>query len=119
MNDSKLLSVSELPEGFTYPQQYLHVIELGLLNLEPWYILQGTILRETHKGLLERYPGRNLVPFARRQDNDDIACWEPQKPETIFVIHDFASPGWEQSATYPTFYAWLRQAVEDLIEFDS
>jgi hypothetical protein len=29
----------------------------------------------------------------------------------------FASPGWEQRDEFPDFNSWLRQAIEDLIEF--
>ena len=61
--------------------------------------------------------GGTVVPFANRQDNDDVACFDLDRGG-ISIIHDFASVGWEQREVYPTFYAWLRQAVEDLIEFE-
>lgn len=64
------------------------------------------------------YPERALVPFARRQDNDDVACWEAGQGEQVFIVHDYASPGWERRGVYPNFYVWLRQAVEDMIEYD-
>jgi hypothetical protein len=76
-------------------------------------------LRKTLAGLTERYPTRKLIPFARRQDNDDIACWQVGANEEVFIIHDFASPGWEQHGQFASFYDWFRRAVEDLIEFDS
>jgi hypothetical protein len=57
-----------------------------------------------------------LVPFARREDNDDVACWEPMSPRVV-VIHDFASPGFEDRGGFADFNGWLRQAVEDLIAF--
>lgn len=57
--------------------------------------------------------------FARRQDNDDVACYDTADPQCpVVVIHDFAKPGWEHRATYPTTYAWFRQAIEDFITFD-
>jgi len=118
MSKIDLLSSTELPDGFSYPRQFEHIVELGLLDLEPWYVLQGKALRDTQAGLAQRYPERRLVPFARRQDNDDVACWEVSEPESVSVIHDFASAGWEQRASHSSFYNWFRQAVEDLIEFD-
>jgi hypothetical protein len=118
MSKVDLLSSAELPKGFSYPRQFEHIVKLGLLDLEPWYVLQGGVLRDTRAGLALRYTERELVPFARRQDNDDIACWQVSEPGKVFVIHDFASAGWEQRATFSSFYDWLRQAVEDLIEFD-
>lgn len=119
MNKLDLLSSAELPSGFQYPRQFEHIVELGLHDLEPWFLLQGKPLRDAKSGLADRYPSRLLVPFARRQDNDDIACWQAPDAEQIYIIHDHASAGWEQRASYPAFYEWLRKAVDDLIEFDT
>jgi hypothetical protein len=114
-----LLPVEDLPSGFWYPPSFVRVVELGLTNLEPWHVLEGASLRERQDGLAQRYPTRELVPFAVRQDNDDVACWDLARGgDRVVVIHDFASPGWEDRGEYPDFYAWLRQAVEDLIDFD-
>lgn len=33
-----LLTTDDLPDGFTYPPQFVRVVELGLTNLEPWRI---------------------------------------------------------------------------------
>lgn len=70
-------------------------------------------------GLGERFPKRRLVPFARRIDSDDIACWDiAQSDKKVFVIHDYASPGWEQREEFPEFNDWFRKAIEDLIEYE-
>jgi hypothetical protein len=118
MKNLDLLTENERPVGFSYPRQFTRVVELGLTDLEPWYLLEGKLLREALAGLAARYPDRKLVPFARRQDNDDVACWQVGVNEEVFVIHDFASPGWEQRGQFSDFYHWLRRAIEDLIEFD-
>jgi hypothetical protein len=112
-----LLSLLDLPEGFSYPREFIRVVELGLTNLEPWWIMTGDLLRDRYVGLAHRYPQRTLVPFARRQDNDDVACWDVHTGK-VLVIHDFASPGSESRASFPDFYAWLGQAIADLVEFD-
>jgi len=112
-----LLPLLDLPDGFSYPAEFVRVVELGLTSLEPWWVLEGETLRVRYQGLKERYPTRNLVPFARRQDNDDVACWDVSSGR-VSVVHDFADAGFEQRAEYPDFYAWLRRAIEDLIEFD-
>jgi hypothetical protein len=36
----------------------------------------------------------------------------------VAVIHDFASPGYEQRGELVDFSAWLRQAIEDLIALE-
>ncbi|MGW1197294.1 hypothetical protein ACWD4B_15875 [Streptomyces sp. NPDC002536] len=110
-----ILTTTDLPQDFEYPAEFIRVVELGLTNLEPWWIFDGDQLRRRAVGLRERYPERRLVPFARRQDNDDVACWDLAQGD-VSVIHDMARPGWEQRERFPDFNAWLRQAVEDLIE---
>jgi hypothetical protein len=113
-----LLHAEELPKNFSYPRQFTRILHLCLIELQPWYVLEGKSLRETMAGLAQRYPGRVLIPFARRQDNDDIACWQLGADEEVFIIHDFASSGWEQRERFPSFYDWFRRAIEDLIDFD-
>ena len=111
-----LLTVEDLPEGFWYPPEFTRVVELELTDLEPWLILDGKRLRMRCAGLRERYPERSLVPFAIRRDNDDVACWDAVTGDVV-IVHDFASPGWEQRARFAGFNPWFRQAIDDLIEF--
>ena len=113
-----MLKEDELPDGFAYPHAFSRIVGLGLTVLEPWYLLRGDLLTKTMSGLRQRYPDRTLIPFAKRQDNDDLACWEMDRGEEIIIVHDFASPGWEQRDRFVDFWAWFRRAIEDLIEFD-
>jgi hypothetical protein len=112
-----LLTTVDLPDGFTYPPEFVRVVELGLTNLEPWRIITGDTLRDRLVGLRRRSADRHLAPFATRQDNDDVACWDIDDGR-IAIVHDFSSPGSEQRASLPDFYSWLRQAIEDLIAVD-
>lgn len=112
-----LLTINDLPEGFEYPQEYVRIVELGLMNLEPWWIITGNLLRDRYIGLRKRYPDRILVPFAVRQDNDDVGCWDVEHGKVV-VVHDFSSPSHEHRAEFLDFYGWFRQAVEDCIAFD-
>jgi hypothetical protein len=112
-----LLTTDDLPNGFEYPPEFIRVVELGLTNIEPWWIIEGDRLRSRFVGLRERYKERSLVLFAVRQDNDDVACWDTAAGN-VAIVHDFASPGYEQRAELPDFYAWFRQAIEDFIEFE-
>jgi hypothetical protein len=112
---ANLLTIAELPDGFDYPAEFIRVVELGLTNLEPWWIFDGDQLWSRTEGLRERYPDRKLVPFARREDNDDVACWDLAVGDVV-IVHDFASAGREQRARFPDFYSWLRKAIDDLIE---
>ena len=113
----ELLDETNLPENFKYPTSLLKIITLGLVDVEPWYFLNKEQAIIRLNGLKERYPSRILIPFARRCDNDDIACFEPSKPDSVQIIHDFASPGWEQRKVYDDFWSWFRDAIEEMIDF--
>jgi len=114
-----LLEKNELPQDFVYPNEFLKIVEQGLIDFDPWVIMSGEYLKTRYDGLRKRYPKRLLVPFARRIDNDDIACWDINIPNKVVTIHDFASENWEQRKEYETFWVWLRQAVDDMIENDN
>ena len=114
----QLLSKDEMPDWFNYPEEFLRIIEQGLLDFDPWIILQEARLRTRFTGLKERYPSRELVPFARREDNDDVACWDKQRPGLVVIIHDFSSPGSESKEEFSCFWEWFRSAVEATIAYD-
>jgi len=116
---SGLLPEDALPDGFAYPPELLRILRLGLVDLEPWLVLQGEALLAVHHGLRSRYPARRLVPFARRTDRDDVACWDLEPGAApVCVVGDFEVPGYEQGETHATFDGWFRAAVEDLIAWD-
>lgn len=115
---AQLLSTNEIPDWFSYPPQFLRIVEQGLLNFDPWVILDGDRLRKHYLGLQERYPERDIVPFARREDNDDIMCWEKGHTDEVIIIHDFASKGYENAGKFNSFWDWLRAAIEATIEYD-
>jgi hypothetical protein len=113
-----LLGPADVPPGFDYPREFIRVVELGLMDLEPWRLLDGEDLFSRHLGMRGRYPARSLVPFARRTDSDDVACWDLDRDGRVVVVDDFEPAGWEHVSEFASFYAWLRRAIEDLIEFD-
>ena len=87
--------------------------------MNPWWIINGELLRERHVGMQSRHPERHLVPFARRQDNDDVVCFDLDEGR-IVIVPDYAPPGWEQQEKvfFQTFDVWFRHAVEDLLAFE-
>lgn len=112
-----VIGKGQLPDGFNYPEEYLRVVRLGLDNLEPWYLLPPERALKIMTGLGERYGSRILIPFAKRDDNDDVSCFEVDGRSPIVIIHDFSSPGTETRKTFESFWDWFRYAVEDLIAF--
>lgn len=114
---SGLLGEDHLPAGFTYPGDFRWIVARGLVDLEPWSVLEGEPLFRKLLGLRKRYPASPLVPFAARTDNDDVACWDTDLPPGgVVVIHDWASLGWERRRQFDDFSSWFGQAVQDCLE---
>lgn len=99
--------------------KYLKLLELGLINFRPWRILTLEESQEYSLDLKSRYPSRQLIPFALRTDCDDVACWDLSKnEESVFIIHDFASEGWEEQSEFKTFDECLAVILQDMFSFD-
>lgn len=114
-----LLEEAELPQGFTYPPEYLFMVDSRMVFFPPWQLIFDKWVKVSYDGLRERYPNRVLVPFARRFNTDDIACWEDCNNREVVVVHDHASSGWEdRGERYPDFWSWYKAAVEELIDFE-
>lgn len=111
----ELYDATELYEGFEYPAGIHKVVELGLVDLDWWWILEAAFAGDYTHGMARRYPERKLVPFAKRSDSDDVACFEVDKPGKVEIIHDFADPGWEQREEYDDFWSWFEAAVADMV----
>lgn len=111
----ELFNIKEIYRDFQYPASFVKAVELNLLDFEFWYFMTNEQVATRINGLMKRYPNRKLVPFARRDDSDDIACFEVGKVPKVEIIHDFASEGYEQRGEYDCFWDWMRAAVEELI----
>lgn len=74
----------------------------------------GVANRERLKQL---YPARDILPFARRRDPDDVACLVRRDPEyprrSVLVIHEDAMPGYEIDEVIGSLAEWLRQAQNE------
>ncbi len=83
--------------------------------LKPWYVVEKPNrfnATDTWKQAKYPYP---LMVFARREDNDDIACLEI-KEETItaiVLIHGWMSEGFIVMGQYPTVEGWLEVVRHD------
>lgn len=112
-----LLDEKIKPEWFTYPDEFMVLINQNLIDFTPWVILTNERLSLRFDGIQVRYPTRELIPFARREDNDDVACWELNN-SIVVIIHDFASSGHEGGKEKMKFWNWLRLVVDDMIEYN-
>ena len=113
-----LLPADERPSWMEYPHSFCRLVDQGLVQITPWHILKREQALVRFNGLVRRYPSRALFPFAYRQGNDDVACWAKDMGEKVFIIHDFASPGFEDEACFDDVWSWFRSAVEETIGWD-
>ncbi|QVK19512.1 hypothetical protein KHQ81_00615 [Mycoplasmatota bacterium] len=118
LNNKFCIKKEDLPNGFEYPQSYYRIINLNLVDFDVWYLLWDERLINRYNGLKTRYPNRSLIPFAKRDDNDDIACFELGKGEGVFIIHDFASPGYEERQIFEDIFEWLKYTIVEMKNFD-
>lgn len=119
MNKSDLLSSTDLPIGFSYPREFIYVLSLGIENICPWHFIDGEELKHVFVDMCARYPSKGYIPFAKRQDNDDTACWVSGEPAIVVIVHDYCTNGHERREEFKSFYDWFKQAIDDLIEFDT
>jgi hypothetical protein len=116
--DNFILHPSERPDWVEYPRSFCRIVSQSLIDLTPWHILEGQKALIRFIGLAERYRSRELFPFAYRQDNDDLACWAKGFGEKVFIIHDFASSGWEDEAAFDGVWSWFISAVGETAQWD-
>ena len=109
MNDTKMLL------NYDYPEGYKKLKDLNLIDFEYWYFIPEYQLKNRFIGMSQRYPSRKYIPFARRDDCDDIACFEYGKGNTVFIIHDYASDGFEERKSYSNIWEWFKDAIDELI----
>ena len=57
---------------YEYPEAYKKLVELNLIDFDIWYLIESEQATRRYHDLKQRYPKRQLIPFARRDDNDDM-----------------------------------------------
>lgn len=111
-----LIGEAERPSWLVYPKELVHLVSVGATQFIPWRILEAEYALPEAGRLKERYD-RELVPFAYRQDNDDLACLEQGSDDRVKIIHNHASKGWENEREYSSFDAWLDSVKEQMSEW--
>ena len=109
-----------LPPGFVPPAAYLDALARPELpDLDPWFWLaeDDKLARFWSATLARLYPERRLHPFAKDGGSDDIACFDAAdgsgRPR-VYLVHAFASPGWEYRGEYTSFERWLETILAEV-----
>jgi hypothetical protein len=117
MNDRYLPLPDRLPEGFRFPATYVEIAgSEALPDIEPWWWL--SIREQSYvfwmEKLAEQFPDRLLVPFAKMEDSDDLACFDGAdqsgQPKVLY-IHAYTTAGWEHRGDEASFEVWLSKAL--------
>jgi len=113
MGTKYILEPDERPLWLEYPRPFLRLVEQNLVDLRPWRVLPAAEALKNASLLKQRYPSRDLFPFAIKQNDDETACWAKGDLHRVVTINPFTDPGWEASAQYGSFWDWFRDAVEE------
>lgn len=120
-----LYSKKELPDGFEYPTSFIEMVSgNSTLDLEPWWFLYEfeDFAKQWLFEVKKQYPTRQLVPFAKVSYSDDLACFDGSDisgDPKIFIVHTFASPGWEDRCNVSNFDEWLKMTHLESIQYKS
>jgi len=111
-----LLTDREKPEWLEYPIQLIELIKSGRSVIIPWHISKVEAVRIGRTHFAQRI-GRDLVMFAYRQDQEDVACFEKGKGEMVMVLHDNCDSPYAHVGSYLSFSDWLKAAEEESREW--
>lgn len=104
--------LEDFPGWLQLPNKYFELIQLSQNAFLPWYLINRDDYLTKRKGLQERYPSRELVPFAKHDYSDDVACWDRNKLSKVVIVHDYASPGYENRYIFESFDDWYNYVIE-------
>ena len=105
---------NELPKGFKYPESYIKYMKYDseLKELDPYILFRRDEgIKLWSKILKEQYPTRNLIPIGKDNNSDDVFCFDGDDTSgdpKVYIVHTFASPGWEDRGYLKNFGEWLK-----------
>ncbi|QAY59807.1 SMI1/KNR4 family protein [Microbacterium protaetiae] len=112
-----------MPSGFRAPARFLVLLrEPALVDIYPWRWLYPYRGHEGSwsKTIRAQYPSRALVPFAKHDLNDDVFCFDGTDTTgnpRVYIVHTFASPGWEDRGYWDDFDVFMEAAEEEHAEW--
>lgn len=110
----------KVPDGFVWMLNH-HLIGLDPFSqLEPWHLCDIPEIIPLSKRWEDSKIEQTFIPFARRQDCDELACFEISsgQVERICTIHyqlhyHGILTEVEILDEYPSFWDWLKSVVSD------
>jgi hypothetical protein len=107
------------------PTGYQWLIDRNLVGFEPFTQLQPWHYMPTEQCFwaTERWPdisANSLFVFARRQDNDTLACISfdsNQVVKGVVLIQGWTTSGFDIIQEFPDFWSWMKQVIQDIAEW--
>ena len=91
-------------------------------SLGPWRMLEEAEIDSQTAWLRERRIEPSLIVFARRLDNDALACFDKGPDgsgKAVLVLADFDAPGGATERRFPSFGEWFDAALEETDKIQS
>ena len=79
-------------------------------SIAPWEMLDDAGIAQHTARVRARDPQRNLTAFARRMDQDTVACFDKGadgKSKAVVVLRHGDDPARAEEHRYPGFSAWF------------
>ncbi|WP_340638618.1 SMI1/KNR4 family protein [Microbacterium protaetiae] len=107
------------PPGLTLPASFDAILrQEEPPDIEPWEWLfeYHEWLQFWVQTIKEQYPARPpLIPFAKNGGSDDVFCFDGTDTAgnpRVYIVHTFASPGWENRGYWDDFDDFMEEAEE-------
>lgn len=114
--------ISNTPKGYKWFIEKKLVGFDAFTQLQPWYFTPS----EEMFWATESWPNvqvinEKLLVFARRQDNDDLACFSVREGEIVgvVVIQGWVGNGFEVLEKFEDFWKWVKFVIDDIAEWSS
>lgn len=98
------------------PEALEKLILLKLTNFNFWYVMEKIQMLQI-KEQMDDQRLFGFVPFARRGDNEDIACFRADNNEEVVVFQSCDYTGYRPYKFYHTIWDWFRDAIELMITY--
>lgn len=119
MNDKRkyFAEPKSMPDWFQYPDGFNVLVDQGLVNFMPWYLVDAKFALKTQEMFRSRY-ARDLFPIAHRHGTDEVACIESGCETMVKIINGYTSSGHENVVEFGSFWEWFRSAIDEMIELN-
>ena len=119
-----------LPEKteFNYPREYNWLVERGVAGfapftqLQPWYFTPMDQSFWTSEYWHGGSHNQDYFVFARRQDNDELACFSFDESGNligVYIVQGWTEDGFEILREFASFWEWFKFVIDDISDWIS